>query len=87
MYERIDFISSFQKNNYYLKWIGQKAFDKKLGKGDLRKWQRILTHTARRSFANNAYLARIPMRDIMQITGHRKTESFLLLGQERNKIK
>jgi integrase len=71
------FIPSNQKTNDALKWIGQKAFDKKLGKGDIRKWRRIRTHTARRSFATNAYLAGIPMRDIMQITGHRTTDSFL----------
>ena len=71
------FIPSNQKTNDALKWICQKAFDKKLGKGDIRKWRRIRTHTARRSFATNAYLAGIPMRDIMQITGHRTTDSFL----------
>jgi hypothetical protein len=29
------------------------------------------------SFATNAYLAGIPMNDILEITGNRKTESFL----------
>jgi len=60
-----------------MKLIGNKAFDEKISKGDLKKWLVIRTHTARRSFATNAYLAGIPMRDIMQITGHRTTESFL----------
>ena len=70
-------IPSNQKTNDGLKWIGQKASDKNLGKANITKWRRIRTHTARRSFANNAYLAGIPMRDIMQITGHRTTDSFL----------
>jgi integrase len=60
-----------------LKLIGQKAHDEKISKGDLKKWLVIRTHTARRSFATNAYLSGIPMRDIMQITGHHTTESFL----------
>jgi integrase len=70
-------IPSNQKTNDGLKWIGQKASDKNLGKANITKWRRIRTHTARRSFATNAYLAGIPMRDIMQITGHRTTDSFL----------
>ncbi|MCX6248603.1 MAG: tyrosine-type recombinase/integrase, partial [Bacteroidetes bacterium] len=57
-----------QKTNDALRWIGQKAHDKKLGNGNFQKWREIRTHTARRSFATNAYLAGIPMRDIMQIT-------------------
>jgi len=63
--------------NDALRWIGEKAADQKIGKGNPKKWLQIRTHTARRSFATNAYLAGIPMRDIMQITGHRTTESFL----------
>ncbi len=34
------------------------------------------THTARRTFATNAYLAGVPVLDIMQITGHRSFNSF-----------
>ncbi|MEI6901162.1 MAG: tyrosine-type recombinase/integrase [Bacteroidota bacterium] len=75
-YETIP-VPSNQKTNDALKWIGQKAHDKKLGKSNFQKWREIRTHTARRSFATNAYLAGIPMRDIMQITGHRTTDSFL----------
>lgn len=70
-------IPSLQKTNDAIRWIGEKAFDQKLGPGNIKKWLEIRTHTARRSFATNAYLAGIPMRDIMQITGHRTTESFL----------
>jgi site-specific recombinase XerD len=75
-YENI-YIPSNQKTNDSLKWIGQKAHEKKLGNGNFQKWLEIRTHTARRSFATNAYLSGIPMRDIMQITGHRTTDSFL----------
>jgi integrase len=41
------------------------------------KWQLVSTHTARRSFATNAYLAGIPVPAIMQITGHATYKSFL----------
>jgi len=75
-YETI-YIPSNQKTNDSLKWIGKKAFEKKLGNGNFQKWLEIRTHTARRSFATNAYLSGIPMRDIMQITGHRTTSAFL----------
>jgi integrase len=75
-YGTID-VPTLQKTNEAIRWIGEKAFDKKLGAGNIKKWLEIRTHTARRSFATNAYLAGIPMHDIMQITGHRTTESFL----------
>lgn len=68
---------SLQKTNEALRWIGQIAKDKAIGNGNPKKWLEIRTHTARRSFATNAYLTGIPMRDIMQVTGHRTTESFL----------
>ena len=74
-YETIE-IPTLQKTNDALKWIGEKAFDQKLGKGNVRKWLQIRTHTARRSFATNAYIAGIHERAIMQITGHKTTESF-----------
>ena len=70
-------VPPLQKTNDGIRFIGILAQGKKLGNGDLKKWLKIRTHTARRSFATNAYLAGIPMRDIMQITGHRTTESFL----------
>ena len=70
-------IPYLEKTNKMIRWFGQKAHDEKISKGDLNKWLKIRSHTVRRSFATNAYLAGIPMRDIMQITGHRKTESFL----------
>lgn len=70
-------VPTLQKTNEAIRWIGEKAYEKKLGSGNIKKWLEIRTHTVRRSFATNAYLAGIPMRDIMQITGHRTTESFL----------
>ncbi len=70
-------IPYIQRTNTTIRWFCQKAHDEKISKGDIKKWLKIRSHTVRRSFATNAYLAGIPMRDIMQITGHRKTESFL----------
>lgn len=40
------------------------------------KWQLIAAHTARRSFATNAYLAGIPTARIMLLTGHKTEEAF-----------
>ena len=47
----------------------------------------ISTHTARRSFATNAYLSRIPTLSIMKLTGHTTESSFMKyikVSQERN---
>ncbi|WP_179337446.1 site-specific integrase [Winogradskyella ludwigii] len=43
----------------------------------LPKYKLISTHTARRSFATNLYLAEIPTISIMKITGHQTEQSFL----------
>lgn len=40
------------------------------------KFELITTHTARRSFATNAYLAGIPVKRIMLMTGHSTESSF-----------
>lgn len=40
------------------------------------KYTRISTHTARRSFASNAFLAGVPPRYIMQMTGHKTEKEF-----------
>lgn len=40
------------------------------------KWKLISTHTARRSFATNAYLSGIPADRIMKVTGHVSESSF-----------
>lgn len=42
----------------------------------VQKYQTISTHTARRSFATNAYKMGLPAQDIMKITGHRTEASF-----------
>ncbi|RIV27383.1 integrase [Fibrisoma montanum] len=50
------------------------------GSNELRypeKWELVGTHTARRSFATNAYLAKVPPVSIMKITGHRSEKMLL----------
>tara|TARA_R110002020_G_scaffold435662_2_gene645847 strand:+ start:2166 stop:3401 length:1236 start_codon:yes stop_codon:yes gene_type:complete len=52
-----------------------------------KKFNLISTHTARRSFATNLYLADIPSISIMKITGHKSEKSFLKyirVTQEQN---
>jgi len=41
------------------------------------KWEMVSTHTARRSFATNLYLAGAPIIEIMKITGHKTETQFL----------
>ncbi|WP_423148037.1 site-specific integrase [Rubrolithibacter danxiaensis] len=91
-------VISNQKMNDYLKEIGKLAELKenviigsiqggrKTNESFL-KYQLLTTHTARRSFATNAYLADIPSMDIMKITGHRSERSFIKyirVTQEQN---
>ena len=38
---------------------------------------RITTHSARRSFATNQYLAGFPSISIMKLTGHRTEKAFM----------
>jgi site-specific recombinase XerD len=80
---------SNQKTNEYLKEIGKKMNSmqgkesKTLTKGGMRvtqnleKWQRLTTHTARRSFATNEYWAGTDMEIIKAITGHTTEKSFM----------
>ena len=42
-----------------------------------KKYELITTHTARRSFATNAYKSGIPAISIMKITGHKTQKSFM----------
>jgi integrase len=76
---------SNQKFNQYLKEIGELAeIDSEEvitvmehGKKDekkVRKYDLITTHTARRTFATNAYLSGLEVKNIMSMTGH-KTEA------------
>lgn len=53
------------------------------------KYKLVGTHTARRSFATNAYKAGIPTISIMKITGHTKESSFMRyirISQEENAV-
>ncbi|MPR32403.1 site-specific integrase [Salmonirosea aquatica] len=54
------------------------------------KWELVSTHTARRSFATNAYWMRIPTVTIMKLTGHKTESNFLkyikLSGEEHAQI-
>lgn len=43
----------------------------------MEKWEMISSHTARRSFATNGFLAGIPAQRLMQITGHKSDKSFM----------
>jgi integrase len=73
-------VLSNQKFNDALKRIAQAA---ELGtcvvNGQLvDKWTQVTTHTARRSFATNAYLSRdLEVYQIMNCTGHKTESSFL----------
>lgn len=91
-------VISNQKMNEYLKELGEKAkfndsvtinFTKggKQTKKAFPKYDLITVHTARRSFATNAYLNDIPSISIMKITGHRTEKAFLKyikISQEDN---
>ncbi|PKB42703.1 MULTISPECIES: tyrosine-type recombinase/integrase [Cellulophaga] len=77
-----------QTMNDYLKEIGSIAGIKeivettitkggKIEKTAQPKYKLISTHTARRSFATNLYLAEVPSISIMKITGHKTEKSFL----------
>ena len=80
---------SNQNTNVYLKELGKKVvllqnkFSKTTTKGGLtitqnfEKWELLCTHTARRSFASNEYLAGTPTITIMAITGHKTEKAFL----------
>lgn len=86
------------KMNTYLKEIAEKAdlaqsIEVVFTKGGERtreiykKHEMVTVHTARRSFATNAYLAQVPTISIMKITGHRTERSFLQyikISQEDN---
>ena len=55
--------------------------------GNFKKHELVTVHTARRSFATNAYLMDVPSISIMKITGHRTEKAFLKyikISQEDN---
>ena len=80
---------SNQKTNDYLKDLGEmipclskevvRSFTKEGKRQQTRheKWELLTTHTARRSFATNEYLAGTPTLTIMAITGHKTEKAFL----------
>ncbi|MFC6223941.1 site-specific integrase [Hymenobacter artigasi] len=70
--------------NRLLKELAQKAgftdpveVSTATGKAVKQKWELVTTHTARRSFCTNAYLANIPLPAIMALSGHSKTQTFM----------
>lgn len=79
---------SNQKFNYQLKEIGKKVeclhipvvYTSSRGGKELsikyEKWERVCTHTCRRSFATNMYLRGIDVFLIMKITGHKTEKQF-----------
>jgi len=89
---------SNQKMNDYLKELGAvagfnstKTIKRTSGKNTISRtsprYELITTHTARRSFATNAYLSGIPAISIMKFTGHKTEASFMRyikVSQERN---
>ncbi len=79
---------SNQKFNAYLKELAQKAgfttdVERTRTQGGQKstltasKWELVTTHTARRSFATNAFLAGVPTVSIMKITGHVSETQFM----------
>ena len=54
------------------------------------KWEKLTTHTARRSFCTNMYLMGVPVMTIMAISGHKTEKSFRSYikasGEEHAKI-
>lgn len=77
-----------QKINAYIKEVGKAAgicdevmVTRNVGNTSIqethKKYELITTHTARRSFATNAYKAGIPTIAIMKITGHTRETTFL----------
>lgn len=79
---------SNQKLNEYIKEVSRLAgidgpvtLNRSVGGNDVeetfRKYELVSSHTARRSFATNAYKAGVPTIAIMKITGHKRESNFL----------
>jgi integrase len=79
---------SNQKMNDYLKDIGQlmelnDLVTKRIDPGgqvkvlEIPKWKLLSSHTARRSYATNAYKAGLDSLSIMKITGHTQHSTFM----------
>lgn len=76
----LPYCPSNQKFNEYIKEVCKEAGLKEKGRlisnSNLELWEIISTHTARRSFATNRYLAGIPVVELMKFTGHRNERAF-----------
>lgn len=81
-------VPSNQKFNDYLKDVAKlSGIDEPIKieqtKGDFKikksepKYNLVSSHTARRSFATNAYISDVPSISIMKITGHKTESSFM----------
>lgn len=79
---------SNQKMNDYLKEVAQlvgltekiqlsKSVAGKRIDRTYEKWEKVSTHTARRSFATNAYKSGVPSLSIMRITDHKTETAFM----------
>jgi len=91
-------VISNQKFNEYLKDLGELAelnetvvlSKTKEGlrlESKFMKWQLVTVHTARRSFATNMFIAKVPAISIMKITGHQTEKEFMKyikITQEQN---
>ncbi len=56
-------------------------------KKTVEKWSMVTAHTARRSFCTNAFLAGVPVIQLMKISGHKTEKAFLAyikVGKEEN---
>lgn len=78
---------SDQQINDYIKKVGRKAQIKEeiitkitlggiIKEEKVEKWKLIGSHTARRSFCSNAYLSKMPVIDIMALSGHATERDF-----------
>lgn len=81
-------VISNAKTNLHIKEVVKEADikspeEKSITRGGLgitknvERWELVSTHTARRTFATNQYLAGVPAYVIMQVTGHRTEQAFL----------
>ena len=72
---------SDQNFNKYIKeacrLAGLDAKGRLHSKPDVMLWQKVTSHTCRRSFATNYYLQNFPVLDLMKITTHKTERSFL----------
>lgn len=60
------------------KVLWERTVGHKVVRKTYKRYELVSSHTARRSFATNAYLAGIPVARIMLITGHKTESSFFM---------